>query len=78
MRLEIVSHQVSFVGKFKEEQKIEKALALLADRMCIHSPAYFDNSYEPDDYYDLGFAYEQDDWTIENIKHFWREIKKSM
>ena len=78
MKLEIVSSQVSFVGKMREEKKIASALTLMANSMGEDSPAFFDNSDEDCDYCDVGFAYDMSDWKAEDIKWQWRKIKKGL
>jgi hypothetical protein len=76
MKLVIVNNQVSFEGKLKEQNKIEKALKLLAEEMCENNPCYFDNSEEDNDYFDLGFAYDQRDYTTAEIRYMWKKVKK--
>lgn len=73
MKLEVVSSLVSFIGKPSELPNIKEALNRMAEELNYQSPAYFDNS--DDDAIDLGFAYDQDDYRVEEIKAVWRRIK---
>jgi len=81
MKLEVVSHQVSLVGKNKELAKIESTLAAFAQYLTgekLSSGDVFDNGDEECDLVDLGFAYSQDEFTIAHIKKEWKEFKKSL
>lgn len=79
MKLEVVNSQVSLVGKVKERAKIEATLAafheyLYDEPMC--SGSVFDNSVESCGLIDIGFGYDQQDFTIATIKDMWKQFKK--
>ncbi|WP_274878812.1 hypothetical protein [Vibrio harveyi] len=57
MRLEVVGHLISFVGKKSEEQKAEKCLKLIAEELGMEFIDLLDNGYE--EQMDLGLAYQQ-------------------
>lgn len=74
MKIEIVNGLVSFIGKPNEAAKIEKALAKIADEMEINNPVFF-GDIEDEDEIDYGFAYDMEDFTIEQVKEIWRTVK---
>ena len=78
MRLEVVSHQISLVGKNKEAKKIEQTLnafhAYLFGEQCANGDL-FDNGDEECDLVDLGFAYCQQDFTTAEVAKLWKEFK---
>jgi hypothetical protein len=76
MKIEVVNSQISFVGKMKELAKAERAIGLMASELSDNSPRLGDNSQEEDDYMDIGFLYEQDEYTIAEIKFHWKNVKK--
>lgn len=74
MRLEVVNGLVSFIGKPSERAKVEKALIKMAYEMEIEPIGYFGDI---EDYceIDYGFAYDMQDFTVEEIKSIWRGLK---
>lgn len=76
MKLEVVNHLISLVGKEKELSKIETTLAAFYEHLngeSFENAAVFDNSY--DDEIDLGFAYDFDDYTVSEVRKAWKEFK---
>ncbi|EIV8508260.1 hypothetical protein MA785_000855 [Vibrio parahaemolyticus] len=76
MRLEVLGHLISFVGKSSEEEKATKCLKLIAEELGIEFVDLFDNGYE--DEMDLGMAYDQKWHTVEDCKQAWRNVKKEL
>lgn len=78
MKLEVVSHLISLVGKNKERQKIEETLnafhAYIFGEQC-DCGSVFDNSVEDCDLVDIGFAYCQQDYTVADVRKMWKEFK---
>jgi hypothetical protein len=74
MRFQVVNGLVSFIGKPSEAAKIEKALVKIAYEMEIDRPGYF-GDIEDDYEIDYGFAYDMQDFTIEQVKEIWRAVK---
>ena len=76
MRLQVVNQQVGFAGRVKEEEKMEQALELLSIEMYGFAEAAQCVFTDEDcDVCEIDFAYDPSDYSVEDIKGFWREIK---
>ena len=79
MKLQVVNQQAGFVGKFKEKKKIEQALELLSTEMYGFAEAagceFID---EECDVCEMDFAYDPDEYTVNDIKRMWRGVKAAM
>ena len=78
MKLEITNGLVSLVGKWKELELIEKTLEVLIGYIDDgNHHAIFDNS-DIGSAADVGFSYDMDCYTVDDIKDIWRRNKKEI
>lgn len=76
MRLEVVSNLISFVGKKNEEAYAEKCLRLIGQELGFPVVDFFDNG--DDEHMDLGVAYDQKFYTVEECRQAWRTVKSDL
>lgn len=75
MRLVIQAGMVSIEGKYSEHGKISKVMEKLSDKM-YNEIGLVDNSDEDENLSDISFTYDQDEFTIEQVKKLYNEIKR--
>lgn len=75
MRLVIQAQLVSIEGKFSEHAKISKVMEKLSDAM-YNNIGLVDDSDEDDNLTDISFTYDQDEFTIGQVKKLYNEIKR--
>ncbi len=75
MRLVIQARMVSVEGKFSEHGKISKVMGKLSDVM-YNDLGLVDNSDEDDNLTDISFTYDQDEFTIEQVKKLYSQVKR--
>jgi hypothetical protein len=76
MRLQIVNQQVGFTGKVGERVKMELALEALSTEMYGFSEAAQCVFTDEDcDVCEIDFAYDPDEYKVEDIKRIWRDMK---
>ena len=73
MKLVISSSQFGFEGKEKERAKMEKAISQISDAIDNVYEATWEDSGS--DHLEISRSYDQDFYTVENIKYVWRAIK---
>lgn len=77
MRLVIQARMVSVEGKTSEYNKIVKIMEILSESMS-NEMGLVDDSDEDENLVDISFAYDQEDFTIEQIKKMYSKCKKEI
>ncbi|AUR89167.1 hypothetical protein NVP1121O_139 [Vibrio phage 1.121.O._10N.286.46.C4] len=72
MRFEVVNEQFGFIGKVSERPKMEKAIRLLLEE--INSLGCIEDS-ECAEVLEISYAYDVDEYKVNDIKSIWRSIK---
>lgn len=77
MRLVIQAGMVSIEGKYLEHDKISKVMEKLSDAM-YNNMGLVDDSDEDDNLIDISFTYDQDEFTIDQVKKLYNQIKRGI
>lgn len=75
MRLVIQAGMVSIEGKYSEHDKIEKIMLELGEDLGIDT-SLVNDSDEDDNLTDISLPYDQDEFTIEQVKKLYKQVKK--
>lgn len=75
MRLVIQAGLVSIEGKFAEYEKITEVMEKLSDSMYNEVGLVNDTDQE-EDLTDISFPYDREEFTIKQVREFYRECKR--
>lgn len=75
MRLVIQAGMVSVEGKFPEHDKISKVMEQLREELFVDT-WLIDDSDEEENLTDISFPYDENDFTIEQVRKLYNEIKR--
>jgi hypothetical protein len=76
MRLQVVNQQAGFTGKVEEKEEMERALELLSKEMYGYVEWAQGEFIDEDcDVCEIDFAYDPNEYKVEDIKRMWRDIK---
>ena len=77
MRLVIQAGMVSIEGKYSEHDKIEKVMLELSEDLSIDT-SLVNDSDEDDNLTDISLPYDEDDFTIEQVRELYNKIKRGL
>ena len=76
MKLHISNSQVSVIGKIKETAKIQSAISAMISR--LDTDGFMTEDTDEEKYIEIGFGYDMDAHTVDDVKRVWVSVKEGL